>query len=178
MQEMQRDVGLIPESRRSPGGEQGHPFQHSCLENPMDGGSWQATVHSTANSWRRLKGFSMRANCSVAEGIFFPGASEIWESRYMGLTPCQISPPGAGLFQPRIKSTKRSLQAKRSSSQISFLQQLSPSPVHDVQDLGTEHPECVGGHICIEVGGQGLSRTSKNTSKHTQEGKFLHCSGL
>ena len=58
------------------------------------------------------------------------------------------------------------------------MQQLSPSPVHDVQDLGTEHPECVGGHICIEVGGQGLSRTSKNTSKHTQEGKFLHCSGL
>ena len=84
MQEMQRDVGLIPESRRSPGGEHGNPL-HSCLENPMDGGAWQAIVNSTANSWRRLKGFGMHANCSVAEGIFSPGASEIWESRYMGL---------------------------------------------------------------------------------------------
>ena len=30
------DVGLIPRSRRSPGGGNGNPFQYSCLENPMD----------------------------------------------------------------------------------------------------------------------------------------------
>ena len=33
-----RDVGLIPGSGRSPGGEHGNPLQHSCLENPMDRG--------------------------------------------------------------------------------------------------------------------------------------------
>ena len=38
-----RDAGLIPESSRSPGGGNGNPFQHSCLENPMDRGAWQAT---------------------------------------------------------------------------------------------------------------------------------------
>ena len=40
-----RDMGLIPGLGRSPGGEQGHPLQYSCLENPMDRGAWRATVH-------------------------------------------------------------------------------------------------------------------------------------
>ena len=31
-----RDVGSIPGSGRSPGGENGNPLQYSCLENPMD----------------------------------------------------------------------------------------------------------------------------------------------
>ena len=39
------DVGLIPESERSPEGENGNPLHYSCLENPMDRGVWQATVH-------------------------------------------------------------------------------------------------------------------------------------
>ena len=40
-----RDVGLIPGSGRSPGEGKGYPLQYSCLENPMDRGAWQATVH-------------------------------------------------------------------------------------------------------------------------------------
>ena len=39
------DLGLIPGSRRSPGKGNGNPLQYSCLENPMDGGAWWATVH-------------------------------------------------------------------------------------------------------------------------------------
>ena len=34
------DLGLIPGSGRSPGEENGNPFQYSCLENPMDRGAW------------------------------------------------------------------------------------------------------------------------------------------
>ena len=45
-----RDVGSIPESGRSPGGRHGNPLQYSCLENPMDGGAWRATVHGIAES--------------------------------------------------------------------------------------------------------------------------------
>ena len=41
-----RDVGLIPELGRSPGVGNGNPLQYSCLENLMDGGAWQATVHT------------------------------------------------------------------------------------------------------------------------------------
>ena len=47
-----RDAGLIPRWRRSPGEGNGNPFQHSCLENPMDRGAWQARV---AKSQARLK---------------------------------------------------------------------------------------------------------------------------
>ena len=36
------DLGLIPGSGRSPGEENGYPFQYSCLENSMDRGAWQA----------------------------------------------------------------------------------------------------------------------------------------
>ena len=50
-----RDAGLIPRSRRSPGGGHGNPFQYSCLENPMDRGAWQAVVHRVAKSRTRLK---------------------------------------------------------------------------------------------------------------------------
>jgi len=42
------DMGSISESGRSPGGENSNPLQYSCLENPMDGGTWQATVHGVA----------------------------------------------------------------------------------------------------------------------------------
>ena len=39
------DVGSIPGSGRSPGEGTGSPLQYSCLENPMDRGTWWATVH-------------------------------------------------------------------------------------------------------------------------------------
>ena len=37
--------GSIPRSGRSPGEENVNPLQYSCLENPMDRGTWWATVH-------------------------------------------------------------------------------------------------------------------------------------
>ena len=52
------DVGLIPGPGRSPGEGNGNPLQCSCLENPMDGGSWQATVHGVAKSRKQLSGFT------------------------------------------------------------------------------------------------------------------------
>ena len=45
-----RDAGLIPGSGRSPGGGPGNPFQYSCLENPMDRGTWWATVPGVMES--------------------------------------------------------------------------------------------------------------------------------
>ena len=45
------DSGLSPGSGRSPGERNGYPFQCSCLENPMDRGAWQATVHGVPKSW-------------------------------------------------------------------------------------------------------------------------------
>ena len=44
------DPGSIPRLGRSPGEGNGNPLQYPCLENPMDGGAWQATVRGVANS--------------------------------------------------------------------------------------------------------------------------------
>ena len=43
-------TGSIPGSGRSPGGRNGNPLQYSCLENPMDRGTWQATVHGVSQA--------------------------------------------------------------------------------------------------------------------------------
>ena len=42
--------GSIPGLGRSPGEGNSNPLQDSCLENPMDGGAWQATVYGVAKS--------------------------------------------------------------------------------------------------------------------------------
>ena len=42
------DLGPIPGLGRSPGEGNGNPYQYSCLENPVDRGAWQATVHEVA----------------------------------------------------------------------------------------------------------------------------------
>ena len=42
------DLGLIPGFGRSPGEGNDNPLQYSCLENPMDGGAWWATVHGVS----------------------------------------------------------------------------------------------------------------------------------
>ena len=52
------DLGSIPGSGRSPGEGNGNPLQHSCLENPMDGGAWQARVYEVAKSRTRLSDFT------------------------------------------------------------------------------------------------------------------------
>ena len=52
------DLGLIPGSGRSPGEGNGNLLQYSCLENPMDGGAWWATVHGVSKSQTRLSDFT------------------------------------------------------------------------------------------------------------------------
>ena len=50
-----RDAGSIPRSRRSPGGGHGNPLRCSCLKNPIDKGSWQATGHRVEKCQTCLK---------------------------------------------------------------------------------------------------------------------------
>ena len=44
------DLGSIPGLGRSLGEGNGNPLQYSCLENPVDGGAWWATVHGVTRS--------------------------------------------------------------------------------------------------------------------------------
>ena len=49
------DVGSIPGLGRYPGVGNGNPLQHSCLENSMDKGAWQVTVHWVTKSRTQLR---------------------------------------------------------------------------------------------------------------------------
>ena len=44
------DTGSVPGSGKSPGEENGNPFQDSCLKNPMDQGAWWTIVHGVTKS--------------------------------------------------------------------------------------------------------------------------------
>ena len=63
--------GISPGSGRSPRGGHGNPLQYFCLENPMDIGAWQATVHGVAMSQTRLKQLSMSLSCKT----------QVWQTR-------------------------------------------------------------------------------------------------
>ena len=55
------DMDLIPELEGSPRDGSGNPLQYSCLENPMDKGTWWATVHGVTNSQTQLSTYA----CSI-----------------------------------------------------------------------------------------------------------------
>ena len=69
------DPGSVPELARSPGGGHGNPLQYSCLQNPMDRGAWQATVHRVTKSQTRLKQFSTHTHsCFTQVTAIMPGS--------------------------------------------------------------------------------------------------------
>ena len=45
----------------------GTPLQHSCLENPMDGGAWWAAVHGVAKGWTRPSDFTFTLHFHAME---------------------------------------------------------------------------------------------------------------
>ena len=53
------------------GERKGSPLQHSCLENPRDGGAWRAAIYRVAQSRTRLKWLSSRAETFLFSFVFF-----------------------------------------------------------------------------------------------------------
>ena len=49
-----KDLGSVPGLGRFHREENGYPFQHSCLENHLDRGTWQATVYRVTKSQTQL----------------------------------------------------------------------------------------------------------------------------
>ena len=77
-----RDTGLIPGSGSSPGGGNGTPLQKSCLENPMDRGTWWATVHrvTVRHNWSDLAHSTYYANA------YFKGFRASGETLWLSLS--------------------------------------------------------------------------------------------
>ena len=55
----------------------GNPLQYSCLENPLDGGAWWATVHGVTKSRTRLKRLSKHAHASQI--LCFLWIKSLWQ---------------------------------------------------------------------------------------------------
>ena len=76
---------FFQETPRDASGEgSGTPLQYSCLENPMDGGAWQAAVHVVAKNQARLSNFTFtfmhwRRKWQPTP-VFLPGESQGWGS--------------------------------------------------------------------------------------------------
>ena len=72
------DPGSIPGSGKFPGEGNGNPLQYSCLGNPMDTGTWWATVHGVAKSQTRLGDFTFTFTYNLVNWLskHFP---DFWE---------------------------------------------------------------------------------------------------
>ena len=57
----------------------GNPLEHSCLENPMDRGTWQATVHGVSKSQTWLRNCTFFYLCMLKFRIWFSHFSVIWK---------------------------------------------------------------------------------------------------
>ena len=68
-----RYPGSVPGSGRSPGEGEGNPLQHSCLENPTEGGTWWAAVHGVAKS--RTPQSDVTHSLIKQRGVRFPWSS-------------------------------------------------------------------------------------------------------
>ena len=60
-------LNLTPSHTTYSGEGNGTPLQYSCLENPMDGGAWQASVHGVAKSQTRLSDFTFTLHFHALE---------------------------------------------------------------------------------------------------------------
>ena len=76
---------LVPSMGRedSPRGGHGNPLQYSCLENPMDRGTWQAAVHRVTQSRTRPSSSSMDSRKMILMNLF---AEQQWRCKHIEQT--------------------------------------------------------------------------------------------
>ena len=107
------DSGLIPRSGRCSGEGNGTPLQYSCLENPMDGGVWYATVHGVAKSQTRLSDFTFwwvsgkESTCRCRRHEFHPCLRKIPQAaEQLSLWATTIEPSRNYWTHPRRTATE------------------------------------------------------------------------
>ena len=89
----------------------GNPFQYSRLDNPMDGGDWQAAVHGVTRSQTQLSNFTFTFHFHALEKemattlVFLPGESQGWRTlvgcRLWGHTESDMTEPTQQQQQPK-----------------------------------------------------------------------------
>ena len=104
------DSGSIPELGRSPGGWHGNPLHYSCLEDPMDKGTWQATVHRVTQSQTQPRQLGTHTDLFTvflvqqSDSVLHTYAAKSLQSCLTLCDPIDGSPPGSafpGILQSR-----------------------------------------------------------------------------
>ena len=74
----------IPWMEDSFGEGNGNPLQYSCLENPMGGGAWWATIHGVTKSWTRLSDFTFTFHfCALEKEMATHSSVLAWRIPWM-----------------------------------------------------------------------------------------------
>ena len=91
---------MIPGSGRSSAEGNGNSLQCSCLENPIDRGTWQATVYGIVKSRRRLHFHTFKSR-ACHPSLCFPGPGQRWQGETGFLpAPAASFSPSCLPFQP------------------------------------------------------------------------------
>ena len=93
-----RNAGSIPALGRFPGRQHGNPFQHSCLENPMDRGACCVIVHGVTKEsgtteglntthmlWEKLRGLPL-----LARGSLYSSHVQVRAARPKAICKCPL----------------------------------------------------------------------------------------
>ena len=127
------DLGLIPGSGRYPGEGNGNPLQYSCLENPMDGGDWWATVHGVTKSQTRLSDFTFTSFLFFPWYLLWPSYSVITHVRPCALNTISLLSVSTTQILLLIKKDKKGSHSVVSDSlQPHGLYSLPGSSVHGI----------------------------------------------
>ena len=126
------ELGSIPGLGRSPGEGSGNPLQYYCLENPMDGGAWEATVHGVSKSRTRLSHFTSLHTFRWASlvALLVKNLPAMWETWVQSLgweDPLEkgLTPKNWYFWTVVLEKTLESPWAARRSNQ-SILKEISP----------------------------------------------------
>ena len=102
------DLGLVPGLGISPGERNGYPLQYSCLQDSMDKGTWQATVHGVAKSLIQLSDFHLMFGVSHVVLVVKNAPADAGDIKDPGSIPGSGRPPGEGKDNPLQYSCLRS----------------------------------------------------------------------
>ena len=87
------DSGSICRLGRSPGEGNGNPLRYSCLENPMDKGTWRVAVHGVAKNWTRPSDWA--CNIILTNKSYFLSVASVLTSPTAKNVQCCREPLGS-----------------------------------------------------------------------------------
>ena len=94
------DAGLISGLGRFSGKGNSNPLQYSCLENPMDRGTWRATVHGVAQSWTWLSDWTHTAHNPECANPALPMGTTRADAHTFPCSFCLLTHSDANLWIP------------------------------------------------------------------------------